>query len=40
MVTRWPLEQRIMLQAVAKLIRDVLTVIQGHNPYPPRVQIL
>ncbi len=28
-----------MLQAVAKLIRDVLTVINGHNPFPPRVQI-
>lgn len=28
-----------MLQAVAKLIRDVLTIIQGHNPFPPQVRI-
>lgn len=29
-----------MLQAMAKLIRDVLTVVHGHDPYPPRVTIL
>lgn len=29
-----------MLQAVAKLIRDVLTIIWGYDPYPPRVKIL
>ena len=28
-----------ILQALAKLIRDVLTAVHGHNPYPPRVQI-
>lgn len=29
-----------ILQAVAKLIRDVLTIINGYDPYPPRVKIL
>ncbi len=29
-----------ILQAVAKLIRDVLTIIKGYDPYPPRVKIL
>lgn len=28
-----------ILQAVAKLIRDMLTVVHGHNPFPSRVQI-